>query len=63
MRTILHSQNNFKVPDNFLFIFKNKTFPTTKSKSKKILQKLTIDRYKNYEYYSKTLYTLTNIYR
>ena len=35
MKTILHSQNNFTDPDNFLFILKNKTFPIPKSKSKK----------------------------
>ena len=66
MGAILRAQNNFTDPDNFLFISKDKTFPIPKSHENKyyilkpILMKVS---YKNYEEYSKTLYTLTNIYR
>ena len=65
-RTILHSENNFSMPSNILFKLKNMEFPIPKSNSNKhymfksILMK---DCYKNYDEYSKTLYTLINIYR
>ena len=66
MGAILHAQNNFTDPDNFLFISKNKASPSPKSNENKfyifklILMKVS---YKNYEEYSKNLYTSTNIYR
>lgn len=66
MGTILHAQNNFTDPDNFLFVLKNKASPFPKSNVNKyyifksILMKVC---YKNYEEHSKNLYTSTDIYR
>ena len=51
-RTILHSENNFLMPDNFLFKLKNMAFPIPKSKSNKyyILKSILIKEcYKNYD--------------